>query len=274
MVAIATSLGLLAHGGAIFTLPPLLLFLVIPNISPGARQILSSSAISILLMIPWVVYQKFYNPPGNRLLKWHLAGIKSVENLDGRSSVQTILGSYKTLSTAKIFKNKWENTKVLIGIPPIKSNWRPQEFFHAFRALNVLNVGWLVLLLSVFLKRWRRLIEPKAEITMVSASAIGLAFWVVVMFGPGETLIHHGSYATMMILFSSLAIMVIKLPKSLRYFLLIVQMTIFAITWIFWDMLIEGVGFLICVPNIPMLVVFICISAALFRIFNRLSQSF
>jgi len=35
----------------------------------------AAAAFALMSRPPWITYQRFYEPPGNRLLKWHLAGV-------------------------------------------------------------------------------------------------------------------------------------------------------------------------------------------------------
>ena len=40
---------------------------------------LAGGLLALVLYAPWLAYQRLYDPPGDRLLKWHLAGVTEVE---------------------------------------------------------------------------------------------------------------------------------------------------------------------------------------------------
>ena len=39
---------------------------------------------ALVLMAPWSAYQKYADPPGNRLIKWHLAGVTEIDDRGSR----------------------------------------------------------------------------------------------------------------------------------------------------------------------------------------------
>jgi hypothetical protein len=247
LAVVAAAAALLSHGGVIFTLPAFALLLVKPQSFPGIRFILIGCAVFGLLIAPWTAYQKFYNPPGDRLVKWHLAGVSEI---DTRSSWQAISDSYHNISIEQIASNKWQNFKVLFGKQSSDKDpfyrRRETEFFYTFKGLGILNLGWLILLLAPLAKvpltkrihRFNNLLklasnELKAARLMLGVSLVSLLFWVMVMFGPATTIIHQGSYATMMLLFTGLALLISGLTRFLTYFLLSLQIISFAVIWVF-----------------------------------------
>jgi hypothetical protein len=56
------------------------------------------------------VNQKAHDPPGDQLLKWHLAG---VENVDLRSFPAVLVTAYSNVSSKKIASNKLADFKLL-----------------------------------------------------------------------------------------------------------------------------------------------------------------
>jgi hypothetical protein len=59
-----------------------------------------------------------------------------------------------------------------------------------------------------------------------------VAAWVLLMFGPGSTMVHQGSYATVLLLFAPLAAWLTTLPGWLPSTLLTVQGVFFAAGWL------------------------------------------
>jgi hypothetical protein len=259
LAAGATALGMLSHGGVVFTVPALVTVMVLrPKIFPGIPQILIGSVIFGLLLAPWGAYQKFYEPPGNRLVKWHLAGVENPN--DRRPSLQTILEAYRGLTIPKLLDHKWQNVEALARDTSgrLQSNdtlrknasdsRRTYEFFYLFRGLGILNIGWLVFLVNLFRKSdpgdTSRKINLLLEVILVS-----LAFWVLVMFGPGTTVIHQGSYATMILLFTALPALLSQLPRLLCYALLSAQIVLVIYDW-FISTTFSSAEWLMNAPNL------------------------
>ena len=252
----SAALGMLSHGGIAFTLPAIMLMMVLrPKPLLGVRSLLVACAVYVMFMLPWNAYQKLYDPPGDRLVKMHLGGINEIDQ-QHRSSLKAILDSYQKLSIPQILSNKSENVKMLVDNPYSTSNQpsqrRTKDFIHVIRGLGVLNVGWLVLLITLF-RRNPSQVTQRAHGLMVIA-AFSLVFWVLVMFGPSTTTIHQGSYATMMLLFTSLGSLLTQLPQWLCYALLTLQILLFTFDWIVTASIGFG-GQVMMAPNPWMLVV-------------------
>lgn len=250
----AAALGMLAHGGVIFTLPALVLMTMRRRYFPDMRRVLISGAIFVLLLAPWSAYQKFYEPPGNRLVKWHIGGVIPIDN---RSTLQTILDSYRSLNIAEVTNNKWENVKMLVGSPYIEITShearRASEYFNVFKSINILNISWLILFINLFAKRLLSKREGRAVKIILGASLISLIFWVLAMFGPATTSVHQGSYATMILLFTGLGIVIASVPGWLPYFFLCFQVFAFTVTWILTTPPVLP-NMLLCIPNIPLII--------------------
>lgn len=82
-VGICTGLGLMAHSGVVFTIIPALMLMIALVRKIGLRQVGLIMCMTALVVAPWIGYQKLYEPPGNRLLKWHLAGAMELDDRQG-----------------------------------------------------------------------------------------------------------------------------------------------------------------------------------------------
>lgn len=239
IAAILSGLGMLSHGGVIFTLLAITIFLLSPSMFPGLKQAMIGLVTFMIIMIPWVSYQKYYEPPGNRLVKWHIAGVIAI---DSRSAWETIVDSYKNLSWNDFIKNRKANVGALwkghffspIGL----ANGQKQniEFRYLINALGVLNVGWFVWLFIYFrsiigIRRQPQYIRTLKLIFHVSLTAVFI--WVMLMYIPGSTIIHQGSYATMILIFCFLAIIVSSFPRFLLIFIIVLHITDFFCTWVY-----------------------------------------
>ncbi len=72
---------------------------------------------------------------------------------------------------------------------------RDSMFLHWFSSIDILGLAPLVLLLYAVL-RWRRSPEFQQAGRLWLCTAITLAVWCLLMFGPGTTLVHSGCYFT------------------------------------------------------------------------------
>ena len=203
-------LGLLSHGAVVFGLLGMVPFLLLPSLFPGGRQTLAGVAAVLALNGPWVLYGKFYDPPADRLLKWHLAGAVEV---DPRPFGQTLREAYAAAGREGAWANKRANAVTLAGgnllemtslAPDGAARRRHEEFYHLFRALGVWNLGWwagLFLLGRAAARRWRRTpLSPSWPVgtrdlaLAVGVSVLATAVWCLLMFGPATTVNHQGSY--------------------------------------------------------------------------------
>jgi hypothetical protein len=224
LVGAGIALASLAHGGAGLFSVCLVALLLRPQTYPGPLRLLAGAVPLLALLLPWLAYQRYYDPPGNRLAKIHLAGDPTV---DERSLPQALWDGYRGTGLAGAVRNKAENVKALFvendavlfgGSGPWDGAaddplgaWRRRQFHQLFLALGLLNAGWAVPALSLL----RRRALPAAEGWILGLGLGGLALWVLLLFGPGATVIHHGPYAVFLLLFLLLAFWVAGLPPLL-----------------------------------------------------------
>jgi hypothetical protein len=205
------SLGLLCHSGIFFYLLPVLaLWFVLPN-QPGRPSwscvvVLIAAATAVFL--PWICYQKFFDPPGNHLLKLNFAG---VIDSNSNSLLQTLRNAYGPLSRQTIIANKVVNFEVPFGgnwstlfqlFPADRSELRGENFFNLFRSCGIFLTGALALPL-LLLRRNRDKLRPVLFLMLVLT--LGFFFWCSTMFGPGFTAMHQGAYGIPLVLLAMLA---------------------------------------------------------------------
>jgi hypothetical protein len=107
-------LAFLSHGTSAFGLVPVLAVALWRGL-PGWRWLAAGAAAALVLVGPWMAYQHYENPPGNRLLKWSLAGSPQV---DGRGAVETILDEYGKAGVGGTVENKLQNFLTMAGGSP------------------------------------------------------------------------------------------------------------------------------------------------------------
>jgi hypothetical protein len=197
--AVFAGLAWLSHGGVAFSFLALLPF-VARLLLRHWRQALPGGVILLMLVAPWLAYQKWYDPPANRLFKWHLAG---QSERDSRGTWETIRESYARAGWKEAWENKVTNfhTQVfgdwreLVDWSPSNAPERRRiEFFHSGRALT----WWpVVALLAVVVTR-RKWTAPGRELALLAGwLVLTITIWCLLMFGKYQAVIHHGSYAVM-----------------------------------------------------------------------------
>ena len=233
----AAGLGWLAHGGAAFSLVTLGLILLIPPWFLGRKKTLLAAVAFAVLALPWAAYQNLYDPPANRLLKWHLAGVIAI---DARSTWDALTDSYGALSRDALVANKRANFHTLINgtfgdifdifTTPLRQR-RVDEFFYIFRSLGILNFAWIAAPLTWIVRR--RLPEFFELQGLIAAwTALTLAVWATLMFIPSSTLLHQGPYAAMISLFLLAVVFLLQLPRWLGVPILAWHVVEFSATWL------------------------------------------
>lgn len=212
-VALAV-LGVLSHGAALFTLPLLVALGLVALRGAPLGRLLRTGAVAALtaavLWVPWLAYQRFADPPGDRLLKWHLAG---VIDEDDRSFGEALLDSYRALSPGDWIAGRLANLAVAFDPTPVRVPWclcadvivnrRQVEFFTTMGSLG-LALALLLVVLVVILARGitsRRLAHAdRVVIAVVGISVACIVFWCLVIFLPGTTSQHQGSHVWVLLL--------------------------------------------------------------------------
>jgi hypothetical protein len=155
-----------------------------------------------------MIYQNVFDPPANRLLKWHFAGVVDVDN---RSFGTALRDAYGALSWDGYVRGKLGNIDAVIGHwpgPTARSiaaifrlgSWEPagmrsNDFFHLLPSLHLYSLALIgAVLLLPFLKADRRP-QRDAALRMLVALAAILAVFVLLIFQPGQTINHQGTFA-------------------------------------------------------------------------------
>ena len=70
-----TALAMLSHGSSLFALIGFAVVVLTFWAWPPLKTMIYGAVTLLALYVPWVLYQSLIEPPGNRLLKWHFAGV-------------------------------------------------------------------------------------------------------------------------------------------------------------------------------------------------------
>jgi len=208
LVGAAAALAILSHGTSFFALIGFGTVLLIARPWPLWGPALYGLATLAAIYAPWTVYLNVLDPPGNRLLKWHLAGVAQV---DARDFVTALRDSYAALSWHDYLQGRLENVRALIGPwsqhlrdilalvvesdRAVAAKVRASDFFNFVPSLHLFAIASLcaVLLLPFMPDEEKR--QRNIALALLAATLVTFAVWAVLMFIPGSTVNHHGTYA-------------------------------------------------------------------------------
>ena len=276
--AALAALAWLSHGGVAFSFLVLAPWILWRCLRGEWRPWFLAALVFGLLAAPWIAYQKFYDPPGDRLLKWHLGGQIPKE---ARGTWQTIRENYAALSWSQIWENKRQNLAqqidgrwaALLELDPAHGiDRRNQEFFVSSRALT-----WWLFGLALFPLVWRRLapsenfaggadpgLSAKALATAAPAAAgpatgrqpaatlgrmhlalftwtvLTVPLWCLLLFHGGQAVIHQGSYATMLTAFVLLSAWFDRAGRAWLPVVALLQMVTLSTTWAPGNTVVNG----------------------------------
>jgi hypothetical protein len=238
------SFSLLSHGGSAFTLIPIFGFILLWRRPSPIKRLLATVSFAFVLYLPWTCYQKFYDPPGDRLLKMHLAGVVPV---DRRSFLEAAKASYGALSLHQIVDNRVTNltralgggflhlgsTAVLLkelvsrdlsAAAPHALELRTQAFFFMAACLGLFVVTPYALLAGIA-PRFRSL-EWRTACLLWILTFVSILVWCVLMFVPDSTVIHQGSYAAVLLAIAASVLSLWALSPRLALLITLLQMGI------------------------------------------------
>jgi hypothetical protein len=242
-VTLAT-LSMLAHGGTIFALIALVLFVLWRRTRIPLRALAASVVPAAACYVPWMLFQRFVDPPGDRLLKWQIAGVIVP---DSRGFLKTLVMQYQALSFHQLLINKWTNVAALVANPFVWHTLNPEyawrSGFLGLARLAELNdllpaAGLLLLgVVALAFKPSRRALAPAAPLAAMCGVAI--VGWVILLWGSQgiSTINHQGAYAVIVLFIALCALAVTYLPWPAAALLLAGHAVWFAVCWV------PGLGF-------------------------------
>lgn len=209
LFAALCALAMLAHGASAFGIIPLLVVGALRGM-PTWRWLGIAALTGIALLGPWSAYQRFVDPPGDRLVKWQLGGSLAI---DDRGPLATIVDSYSEAGLGGTLENKWNNVSEIVGYGDTKDavsgavdEIEDGHFGRAAMALRIPRffsllpfLGLLLLApVAMLVARVRgRPDGPEWRFGVLSLAYFALAcgIWALLMFGgpDSSTTIHVGS---------------------------------------------------------------------------------
>ena len=205
--------GWLLHGGVMFALAALT-----PFVFATWRQWrgwLCSAALFAAIAVPWLAYQREYAPPGNRLLKWHIAGDIGPDDL---TFSQVLRQRYAAVGWKGAWDARRQNAQMLFS-----GNWAGLKAFYrpasapdrkqneTFFPLRTGACWWAALVKLPFAVfrlasgRTKAPTIPRAHGFALGWWLLTLLTWIGLMFFPNQVFTHQGSYTTQLLLLALLA---------------------------------------------------------------------
>ncbi|HET8566531.1 MAG TPA: hypothetical protein VFL77_08670 [Solirubrobacterales bacterium] len=207
LFAALCGLAMMGHGSSVFGVIPLCAIAAWRGM-PGRRWLCVAALVGIAVVAPWSAYQKYGDPPGNRLVKWTLAGVVEI---DDRSTTEAIRDAYSEAGFGGALHYKVENFRMMAGgaeaYEGLKSGLDSgslNEIVGAIRSVIFYNLlpslGLLLIAPIAMLIAWRRgQREPRDwnfALLCSAAFLIGAIAWGLLVIGSeaDRTAIHVGSY--------------------------------------------------------------------------------
>jgi hypothetical protein len=220
LIGALLGVALMGHGSSVFGVIPLAIVAAWRGM-PSWRWLGIAALVGIVVVAPWSAYQKWGEPPGNRLLKWSLAGVPEI---DDRGTVETIVDSYREVGVGGAIHNKGENFVTMVGGGPAweavqraDDDLRSGDLEGAVREVRLIfffnlfpSLGLLLIAPFAMLAARRRLRGPPQEqdwsfaLTCFAVVGIGCLGWGLLAFGDlaSRTWLHVGSYLLPIIAFA------------------------------------------------------------------------
>jgi len=208
-----TALAMLSHGGVMMTV---IAFAIITALARKAPLRWSAALIGVaaVVYLPWILYQKLYDPPGDALLKLHLAGVIDRDHSLG----SLVFSSYRKLGFSGWLRTRWTNISFLFWPTSEVTQFHDLgqtaywlshlSFFNLFPALGFANAGFLLRFGST---------RPERRVAdrMILIAFASLVVWLLIMFAPESTSIHQGSFLMVILMFTALTLYSMRFAAAL-----------------------------------------------------------
>ncbi|GIT79469.1 hypothetical protein LLS1_11380 [Leifsonia sp. LS1] len=234
--ALAFALAMVAHGAAAFALPMIAVLGVTALVRARGRRILTlvlTAATAAVCYLPWSLYQRFTSPPGDRLLKWHLAGIKAP---DGNSFLADVIHQYSSTPVEQLIRARLENLgrvfnpHLLTGLPLDPDSLSARRHFEYYDTtgalgLSVLILGAMAVTIAVRVLLRRRTMAPTRRLAIiVLLCVLCMLFWSLAMFLSDNAVVHQGSHVWILLLIGAAGAWVASIARWLGVVAILVQL--------------------------------------------------
>jgi hypothetical protein len=215
--ALSFLLAYLSHGVSIYVIIPILLLSIYKKNYSLIKELIKNSYI----LVPWIIFQKYIDPPGDRLLKYHLADVQALTN---NSFLNEFIRSYQSINFQQWIDLKLFNLRSLfIG----NNNFDILDIWN-YHNLFVYNfLSYLIFLLFFnIIKR----INIKISHENIFIILTSFLCCIILQFGRIESQSSNITFSIFINLFL-IALLVKRLPKNGLIYLLLTQ-AIFTLSFI------------------------------------------
>lgn len=234
VVGASCALAMLAHGGSAFALLGFAITSVVIWQIPKPTYIFLTLATFAVLYAPWTAYQRFIDPPGDRLLKWHIAGQESPTS---DSLPQAVRKAYANISMEQYLERQKEKVGVLVAFPlatpealiiwsnenlvAAKAWYGEKKFYYSFATLGLAGTLLIFLPLLLFSKDLRPL-----TLTVFAACLA----WMLIMLKGDGVIVHQGTFYVQVCALLLLLFWLSRWPRILAVIAIAQTVT----TWLLW----------------------------------------
>lgn len=233
---IAAAMALLSHGGSLFFLVGASLVHLAWYRRQSLTVMMRTGPVALLLYLPWIAYQRFVDPPGDRLVKWHFAGKVPVSD---ESAVDAITSAYSALTPGEWLASRWENVAVVVKGAfngPLNAvrvlagqdagtinQFVDDSFFNTFHSLWLTSPLLLVPCLGVIY--WRARSTGRSDpalgglMQVLAVVTASLLIWIIAMFEGGSATVHVGAYAAVIMLHAAVLVALWRVSQPLFHVL-------------------------------------------------------
>lgn len=231
-----SAFALLIHPGSLFALLAILVIYTLRHRKICWQQFAAAAVVLLIWMLPWLLYQKHYDPPGDFMQKRFFANYPYFDDVRFPEALKIGYGELTLQSWAS---GRWENIKTVIGNFSRAFAVFPEQILSESLHLriyifNFIGVSLIPLILGYplsWLSRRKMPNQLKESIRFLHAGILfGMAAWIILILPPGRTIITHGSFYFPVLIMVIAGLLVQHRPKLLLL-LLTVQYLFFQVVW-------------------------------------------
>jgi hypothetical protein len=244
---------LLGHEGSLLAIIALAAVVLAQRRVPCRNFLLAALAVVVVLQGSWLLYQKVYDPPGDQLARLLLANQPNLYAGDPRPLPTVVISAYKAKPLLTIVANKQSNLVTpfkggaqyledfyRVAASYIRGSTRSRDlavknlrfisFFYLVPTLGFLGIGFLLWCAALTVGR-------RATPGLLLAGTIwiflvaNVASWALILFGPSATVLHQGTYLTVLLAFVGAVVSIWEWSPVLATALVILQTVLFAIAY-------------------------------------------
>jgi hypothetical protein len=237
---------MLAHGGAAFGIIGALIVGQRKIRAWGIKNCLLAACVAAVCYLPWVGFQKFFDPPGDRVIKMQLGGETSIVNskadLDPRPPLSAIISGYQQAGIVGAVKNKIANVRLLVGDPIIFDDWRGWQpmwkgsiakelRFYLDQRLG--GAPGLLLIGAVAMFWYRNILKERWARTMWALVIASSIAYIALEFGTeyAATWLHTAPYSLLLLWCALGAVTLVQINRPWTYGVLVAHFVSFLLLW-------------------------------------------